>query len=252
MKELTIFFTISVLFLLVNSQNSCPYGIENDPYPGQCGRYTDDNGDSICDYSQNLSDSLIEKENNVDSSDESLRDVSNYDTVKLDSDSTVSEEESTKGDNISNYNDDSQKNNQDFEILKQPAVQESANTERKKNKDFDDQTDKYFLFILLPLFLFFLFLIIFSLTHKINVDICIINKYLNIFLIIIFLPLFFTSFLLILVEYDIMKVKNINNIVYIHNFTGIIFILATILHIVIKSRYYYVILKEILKKRGKK
>ena len=31
---------------------SCPYGILNDPYPGQCPRYVDLDGDGICDLSQ--------------------------------------------------------------------------------------------------------------------------------------------------------------------------------------------------------
>ncbi len=31
---------------------SCPYGMINDPYPGQCARYIDINGDGICDISQ--------------------------------------------------------------------------------------------------------------------------------------------------------------------------------------------------------
>ena len=30
----------------------CPYGLVNDPYPGQCPRYIDLNGDGICDLSQ--------------------------------------------------------------------------------------------------------------------------------------------------------------------------------------------------------
>ncbi|MTK64226.1 MAG: hypothetical protein F8N15_06855 [Methanobacterium sp.] len=30
----------------------CPYGLVNDPHPGQCPRYTDLNGDGICDLSQ--------------------------------------------------------------------------------------------------------------------------------------------------------------------------------------------------------
>lgn len=36
---------------------SCPYGLVNDPYPGQCPRYTDLNGDGFCDFSQ-TSDSI--------------------------------------------------------------------------------------------------------------------------------------------------------------------------------------------------
>jgi len=30
---------------------ACPFGIVNDPFPGRCRRYTDANGDGICDYS---------------------------------------------------------------------------------------------------------------------------------------------------------------------------------------------------------
>lgn len=32
----------------------CPYGLTNDPYPGQCSRYIDINGDGICDLSQSV------------------------------------------------------------------------------------------------------------------------------------------------------------------------------------------------------
>jgi len=32
----------------------CPYGLVNDPYPGQCPRYIDANGDGICDLSQTV------------------------------------------------------------------------------------------------------------------------------------------------------------------------------------------------------
>ncbi|MGB9837296.1 hypothetical protein [Methanothermobacter sp.] len=36
----------------VSCAASCPYGLVNDPYPGQCPRFTDLNGDGICDLSQ--------------------------------------------------------------------------------------------------------------------------------------------------------------------------------------------------------
>lgn len=32
--------------------NTCPFGLENDPYPGRCFRYVDTNNDGICDRSQ--------------------------------------------------------------------------------------------------------------------------------------------------------------------------------------------------------
>ncbi len=32
--------------------DDCPHGLENDEYPGMCGRYIDTDGDGICDHSQ--------------------------------------------------------------------------------------------------------------------------------------------------------------------------------------------------------
>jgi hypothetical protein len=31
---------------------TCPYGLSNDPYPGQCGNYIDTNNSGYCDYSE--------------------------------------------------------------------------------------------------------------------------------------------------------------------------------------------------------
>jgi hypothetical protein len=31
---------------------ACPFGLVDDPYPGQCRRYVDENGDGICDLSE--------------------------------------------------------------------------------------------------------------------------------------------------------------------------------------------------------
>jgi|GEM_PF-754296 len=36
----------------VITTTTCPFGLVNDPYPGQCGRYTDRNGNGICDFSE--------------------------------------------------------------------------------------------------------------------------------------------------------------------------------------------------------
>jgi len=35
------------------SERVCPFGLVNDPYPGECHLYVDADGDSICDLSQN-------------------------------------------------------------------------------------------------------------------------------------------------------------------------------------------------------
>lgn len=36
----------------VVTATACPFGLVNDPYPGQCGRYTDRNGNGLCDFSE--------------------------------------------------------------------------------------------------------------------------------------------------------------------------------------------------------
>jgi|AntAceMinimDraft_15_1070371.scaffolds.fasta_scaffold06750_4 hypothetical protein len=44
---LLIFNTVSAY-----SWDNCPFGLEDDPYPGECNRYIDSDGDGICDLSQ--------------------------------------------------------------------------------------------------------------------------------------------------------------------------------------------------------
>jgi len=49
-----IFISFFLLFLSSNSYawDDCPFGYEDDPYPGLCWRYIDTDNDGICDHSQ--------------------------------------------------------------------------------------------------------------------------------------------------------------------------------------------------------
>ncbi len=38
--------------LEVGAWNDCPKGMVNDPYPGECSRYVDTDGNDICDHSE--------------------------------------------------------------------------------------------------------------------------------------------------------------------------------------------------------
>ena len=55
-KILMMLVLLNILFVcsssIVCAWDDCPFGYEDDPYPGKCGRYTDTNGDGICDLSQ--------------------------------------------------------------------------------------------------------------------------------------------------------------------------------------------------------
>ena len=55
-----IYVLILIIFLTpiaVYAWNDCPYGLVNDPFPGQCPRYEDTNQDGVCDHSQSPSGS---------------------------------------------------------------------------------------------------------------------------------------------------------------------------------------------------
>ncbi len=69
MKKRVISFLASVPILAALSLSgnscaaSCPYGMVNDPYPGQCGHYIDTTGDGICDLSQ-ITSSTVDSTSN--------------------------------------------------------------------------------------------------------------------------------------------------------------------------------------------
>ena len=52
---------VFVLFLSFVLAVDCPYGHDDEPYPGNCGRYNDENSDGLCDLSQETS--VVEEEN---------------------------------------------------------------------------------------------------------------------------------------------------------------------------------------------
>jgi hypothetical protein len=44
----------------------CPFGLVDDPYPGECGRYIDENNDGICDLSQDIEEQMKPSEHSED------------------------------------------------------------------------------------------------------------------------------------------------------------------------------------------
>jgi hypothetical protein len=54
MKRKIALIFILVLIVLNVITASCPNGLVNDTYPGDCSLYTDENKDNICDYSQEI------------------------------------------------------------------------------------------------------------------------------------------------------------------------------------------------------
>lgn len=56
LKALILLFTITITFTIssINSLawDDCPFGLKDEPFPGSCWRYVDENKDGICDRSQ--------------------------------------------------------------------------------------------------------------------------------------------------------------------------------------------------------
>jgi len=53
------YLILSILFFLTALPvfaSSCPFGLINDPFPGQCALYIDENQDGFCDNSQDIPD----------------------------------------------------------------------------------------------------------------------------------------------------------------------------------------------------
>ena len=44
--------TVTALLPVAQAWDDCPFGYEDEEYPGSCWRYTDTNDDDICDRSQ--------------------------------------------------------------------------------------------------------------------------------------------------------------------------------------------------------
>jgi hypothetical protein len=53
------FLIVILIPVAVYAWNDCPYGLVDDPFPGQCPRYVDTNQDGICDLSQSPPDDIV-------------------------------------------------------------------------------------------------------------------------------------------------------------------------------------------------
>ncbi|MEO0281049.1 MAG: cytochrome b/b6 domain-containing protein [candidate division WOR-3 bacterium] len=241
MKKIVLTFLMIFVIVHIFAERYCPFDEKNDPYPGRCGRYTDENNDSICDLSQDLTDSVQDTNLSVNTENKS-------ETVLNDKTDETKVQENLTDRDTGYY----QTGDENFSPVEKTDMnfQLGSNQVKKDNlNEYYNEGDKYFIFVLLPLFLFGMVLIYFSKRKKIPVDVCDINRIVNILLIMIFVPVFFTSLLLVLREYGMVHLKNIAKLVYVHNFTGIIFILLMVLHIYIKLQYYWILLKNLIKKR---
>lgn len=212
---------ISALMLIIKAhQTDCPFNLVNDPYPGKCARYVDIDSNGICD--------LSEISINADSAD-TVYEVNGTDTYEDIID--------TAG--MNNIN-----SNTHDETVTDLIIEEITGNGLNETEEGIAANDRYAFKIILPLWIAIMVITgIAKNTGKIKLRV--INQFWNWMLLLSFIPVSLTSILLVLRELGIVSTAPVIDSIYIHNMTGIVFILSSIAHIYIKWTYY----RNCLKKR---
>lgn len=215
--SIIIFILIALGSISIYARDNCPFGLEDDLYPGECKRYIDTDGDGICDLSQpapedrNTSVTL-----NEENAKENIIDDSKY--------SEESDEKVTGGFFIAEA------------ASTQKTVSDSPPPERKSLPDYN------FLEI------FFVSLLIYFggkfLARKLEISSCKEKKFWNVFLLISFIGSAGTGMILVFIrDYDWFRSINFNFLFW-HVEFSIVMTLLGIFHALWHLKYYLSIFKK--------
>ena len=215
---LTIIFILVVFnSISIYAWDNCPFGLEDDPYPGECKRYIDTDGDGICDLSQpapgDRNASVILNEENAK---ENIIDDNKYSEEgdeKVTGGFFVAEAASTK-----------------------TTLSDSPSPERKSLPDYN------FLEI------FFVALLIYLggkfLARKLDINFCKEKKFWNVFLLISFIGSAGTGMILVFIrDYNWFRAINLNFLFW-HVEFSIVMTLLGIFHALWHLKYYLSIFKK--------
>jgi len=207
-----IFILIALSSISIYAWDNCPFGLEDDPYPGECKRYIDTDGDGICDLSQPAPEDRNAKENVSDINDSKYSEGIDE---KVTGRFFVAEAASTE-----------------------TTVSDSPSPERKSLPDYN------FLEI------FFVSLLIYFggkfLARKLEISSCKEKKFWNVFLLISFIGSAGTGMILVFIrDYDWFRAINFNFLFW-HVEFSIVMTLLGIFHALWHLKYYLSIF------RGKK
>jgi len=214
-----IFILVAFSSISIYAWDNCPFGLKDDPYPGECKRYIDIDGDGICDLSQpapedrNANISLNEenvKENIIDNDNNKYSEGINK---KITGGFFVAEAAST-----------------------QKTVSDSPSPERKSLPDYN----------FLEIFLISL-LIYFGgkfLAQKLEISFCKEKKFWNVFLLISFIGSAGTGMILVFIrDYDWFRSINFNFLFWHVEFSIVMTLLGTF-HALWHLKYYLSIFKK--------
>ena len=212
-----IFILVSFSSMSIYAWDNCPFGFEDDPYPGECKRYIDTDGDGICDLSQPAPE---DRDTSVSLNEENIKENTEDDNKYF----KETDEKVTGGLFIAEA------------ASTQKTVSDSPSPERKSLPSY------YFLEI------FFITLLIYFggkfLARKLEITLCKEKKFWNIFLLISFIGSAGTGMILVFIrDYDWFKSINFNFLFW-HVEFSIVMTLLGIFHALWHLKYYLSIFKK--------
>jgi len=214
-----IFILVAFSSISIFAWDNCPFALEDDPYPGECKRYIDTDGDGICDLSQPAPE---DRDTNISLNEENVKEnVIDNDNNKY---SEEINEKVTGG----------------FFVAEaapvETTVSDSPSPERKSLPDYN----------FLEIFLISL-LIYFGgkfLARKLDINLCKEKKFWNVFLLISFIGSAGTGMILVFIrDYDWFRAINFNFLFW-HVEFSIVMTLLGIFHALWHLKYYLSIFKK--------
>ena len=212
-----IFVLVAFSSISIYAWDNCPFGLKDDPYPGECKRYIDTDGDGICDLSQPAPG---DRDTNIFLSEENVKD-----NVIDDNKYSEESDEKVRG---------------GFFVAEaasiETTVSDSPYPERKSLPDYN----------FLEIFLISL-LIYFGdkfLARKLEISFCKEKKFWNVFLLISFIGSAGTGMILVFIR-DFAWFRSINfNFLFWHVEFSIVMTLLGIFHALWHLKYYLSIFKK--------
>jgi len=217
---LTIIF-ILVVFSSISTYawDNCPFGLEDDPYPGECKKYIDTDGDGICDLSQ---------------------------PAPEDRDTSVALNEKNVKENIIDNDDSKYSEEIDEKVTGGFFIAEAASTQKTVSDSPSPKRKSLPDYNFLEIFLVSL-LIYFGgkfLARKLEISLCKEKKFWNVFLLISFVGSAGTGMILVFIrDYDWFRSINFNFLFW-HVEFSIVMTLLGIFHALWHLKYYLSIFKK--------
>ncbi len=205
------FILIAFSSISLYAWDNCPYGLEDDPYPGECKRYIDTDSDGICDRSQptpeNRDTSISLNEENVT---ENAKDDSKY------------------------FKETGEKVTGGFFVAKAASTQKTLSD--PPSPDRKSLPDYHFLEII-----FMTLLVYFGgnfLARKLEISLCKEKKFWNVFLLISFIGSAGMGMILVFIrDYDWFRFINFNFLFW-HVEFSIVMALLGVFHTLWHLKYY--------------